>query len=102
MPIPEAVLNQMKCCLLNDGHIAIEPIQLNCGANACRDCINCAKEEFFTCFSCKGQHEKKDSFNTPVNKLAETLLYSYLTDLFHYTETSLKIASDSIKGKILK
>jgi hypothetical protein len=33
MPIPEAILNQMKCCFFNDGHIAIEPIIASCGGN---------------------------------------------------------------------
>ena len=39
MPIPEAILNQIKCCFLNDGHIAVEPIYVNCGAHACKKCV---------------------------------------------------------------
>jgi hypothetical protein len=34
MAIPDQVLNLMKCCFSNDGHIAIEPIPVSCGATA--------------------------------------------------------------------
>jgi hypothetical protein len=39
MPIPEAILNQMKCCLFNDVHIAIEPILVSCGSSVCKKCV---------------------------------------------------------------
>ena len=39
MSIPKEVLNELKCCFFNDGHIAIEPIFIDCGATGCKECI---------------------------------------------------------------
>ena len=68
MAIPEAFLNQMKCCAFDDGHIAIEPVLVKCGANACRECIKSTKGEVIKCFNCNGTHETKDSINSPIIK----------------------------------
>jgi hypothetical protein len=96
MPIPEPVLNQIKCCFFNDGHIAIEPIQLKCGATACKECVNEANEEKLDCNSCKDKHEKKDLTSIPINKVAETLVHSFLQDLLEY----IQIKYNNIKAAI--
>ena len=54
MEIPETCLNQLKCCAFNDGHIAIEPVLVKCGANACKECIKSTKGEVIKCFNCNG------------------------------------------------
>ena len=98
MPIPESVLNQMKCSFFNDGHIAIEPIQLKCGATACKECVNDATEKKIDCKSCKEKHEKKDLISIPVNKVAETLVHNFLEDLFEYVKIEYEKIRAAIKG----
>ena len=98
MPIPEAILNQMKCGILNDGHIAIEPIQLSCGANGCKKCISSSKDDVIKCFACNGEHQKRDVINSPINKLGETMVHTFLNDLLEYVDNSLKKSSDLISG----
>jgi hypothetical protein len=71
MPIAEEVLNVMRCCLLNDGHIAIEPILLSCGAIGCKQCILRSNNEEIDCYSCKGKHRTENFKNTPVIKQVE-------------------------------
>ena len=98
MTIPDAIINQMKCIIYNDGHFAIEPIQMNCGANGCKKCINESKDDLIKCFGCKGEHQKKDLINLPINKLGETMVHTYLYDLLEYVDNSLKNISASISG----
>ena len=90
MPIPEAILNQMKCCAFNDGHIAIEPVLVKCGVNACKECIKSAKGEVIYCYNCNGTHEAKDSFNLTINKLSESMVQYYLNDLFEHAKENMK------------
>ena len=98
MPIPKSLLDQMKCCFLNDGHIAIEPITISCGANACKKCVIDSKEEVMKCFSCKENHKKSDLINLPISKLAESMVKTFLNDLFEYVETILEKCSLSLGG----
>jgi hypothetical protein len=102
MPIPEAILNQMKCCFFNDGHIAIEPILASCGGNICKKCVIDSKEEAIKCFGCNESHKKGDLLKAPINKLAESMVYSYLNDLFEYMELTLEKCSASVKGILVK
>jgi hypothetical protein len=60
MPIAEEVLNEMKCCLFNDGNIAIEPIKVSCGAIGCKQCILRSNNVEIDCYSCKGKHRTKN------------------------------------------
>jgi hypothetical protein len=100
MSIPEAILNQMKCCFLNDGHIAIEPLIINCGGNVCKKCVVDYNEDVFKCFSCKENHKKVDLKKAPINKLAESMVHTFLNDLFEYVDTILK--NCSVKGILIK
>jgi hypothetical protein len=94
MPIPEALLQQMKCCLSGDGHIVNEPILLKCGANACKKCANDITNVLFQCYGCYYKHPKKDLLNAANNKIVETLINSSLNDLFQYLEANI----ESLKG----
>lgn len=87
MPLPEVVLNQLKCCFFNDGHIAIQPLIVECGANTCKSCINEANEEKIHCYNCNKTHEK--NISRPINNLSESMLQVYLKDLFKYVEETL-------------
>lgn len=98
MPIPDAILNQMKCCLNNDDHFAIDPIVLKCGASACKQCINDSKDSIFSCYSCNGKHEKKIFIDSPVSKLAQSLVHTFMGDMFECVETKLKEATDIFKS----
>ena len=81
MPIQEEVLNALKCCFLNDDHIAIEPILASCGAIGCKECITSSETEEIECNSCKGKHSAKDLKNIPVIKSNESLVKSFVNDL---------------------
>ena len=100
MPIPDEVLNVMKCCLLNDGHIAIEPIPVSCGALGCKQCLLRSDIEEIDCYSCKGKHRKQDLINIPVFKSFEHLVKSYVSDLFEYVQGILDKTASLLEGKI--
>ena len=91
MPIPETILNQIKCCAFNDGHIANEPVLVKCGANACKECIKSAEGEVINCYYCNDIHETKDSINSPINILSKSMMEYYLNDLLEYTKETIKI-----------
>ena len=71
MPISEEVLNEIKCCLYNDAHVAVEPITVSCGAIGCKQCVSTSESEEIECFSCKGKHKTEDFKNTPVVRQVE-------------------------------
>ena len=98
MPISENLLDQMKCSFHNNGHIAIEPITISCGANACKKCVIDSKEEIIKCFSCKENHKKEDLIKSPISKLAESMVQTFLNDLFEYVEAILEKSAASVKG----
>ena len=100
MPIAEEVLNLMKCCFLNDGHIAIEPITVSCGAIGCKQCLLNSNIEEMDCYSCKGKHKTQDLNNTPVIKSVENLVKSHVSDLFEYVKENLDKTASSLEGKI--
>jgi hypothetical protein len=102
MPITEAILNQIKCCFSDDGHIAIEPIQVSCGDIGCKKCLIDSEEEEINCFSCNEDHKKSVALKGPINKVAEPLVQTFLNDLFDYVETCIKKCSASIKGILIK
>jgi hypothetical protein len=90
MPITEAILNQIKFCFSDDGHIAIEPIQVSCGDIGCKKCLIDSEEEEINCFSCNEDHKKSVALKGPINKVAESLVQTHLNDLFDYVETCIK------------
>ena len=96
MTLPEDVLNQMRCCLSDDGHIVHESIVLKCGLNACKKCV----ERVYTleCFGCKSTHEQNDFINAPISKLIESFIQSFLPDLFQDLNEKLKSSCDFVKG----
>ena len=90
MPLEEKLLEKLKCCLHDDGHIVIEPLQIKCGGNACLTCINEIKEESKECFKCKKAHAKDDLINSIPNEIAETLVEISINDLFKYLQEKLQ------------
>jgi hypothetical protein len=100
MPIPEEVLNVMKCCFYNDGHIAVEPIPVSCGAFGCKQCLLNSYIEEIDCFSCKGKHKTQDLKNIPIFKSFENLVKSYVSDLFEYVKINLDKTASLLEGKI--
>ena len=100
MAIPDQVLNLMKCCFSNDGHIAIEPIPVSCGATGCKQCLLDSNIEEIDCFSCKGKHKTKDLKNIPVFKSVENLVKSHVSGLFEYAKVNLATTASLLEGKI--
>jgi hypothetical protein len=98
MSIPEDILNRIKCCLSDDGHIAIEPIPVSCGAIGCKQCILRSNNEEIDCYSCRGKNFKI----TPVIKPNEYSIKSYVSDLFEYVKVNLDKEVSSLEGKIEK
>jgi len=99
MPITNACLNHLKCCLHKDGHIVIQPVLLKCRSNACKQCILDSKEEKVICYSCKDTHDKKELLNTTtLNRTAETLTQNFLTDLIDYIQDKIKLIYESVEG----
>jgi hypothetical protein len=98
MPIPETLLNQMRCCLYDDGHIVDEPLLFSCGFNACKKCINDSTVTTIKCFGCNGEHEKSVLLTAPNNKFVESFIQSFLPDLFQDLRTKLQSIDDLLKG----
>jgi hypothetical protein len=101
MPIPERMLNLTICCLSDDGHIVIEPVNLMCGFIACKKCVDDSTLTTIQCFGCRQIHEKKDLINAPNNKFVESFIQSFLPDLFQDLRTKMKSTSELLKGLIL-
>ena len=99
MAIPEAFLNQIKCCALDDGHIVIEPVLVKCGANACKECIKTA--EVINCYNCNGTHQTKDSINSPINKSSELIVQYFLNDLFEYAKETMKTIGSKLSSILI-
>jgi hypothetical protein len=99
MPIPESVLDGIKCCFYNDGHIAIEPILASCGAIGCKQCLLRSNIEEIDCYSCKEKHRTQDLKNTPVIKSIENIIKSFVSDLFEYVKINLDKTTSSLEGK---
>ena len=99
MHISEDIL---KCCFFNDGHIAVEPILVSCGATGCKECITALNAEEIDCYSCKGKHSVNDLKNTPIIRAFESLVKSNINDLFEYAKGNLEKSFNLLKGKILK
>ena len=101
MPLPEAFLNQIKCCASSDGHIVIEPLLVKCGVNACKECIKNAKEGVINCYNCNGTHRTKDSINSPINKSSESMVQYYLNDLFEYAKGTIKAFGSKLSSILI-
>ena len=97
MQIPETLLNQIKCCSSNDGHIAVEPILLKCGGNICKQCIIEFDKKFIDCFGCNGKHKRKILLDSPNNKILETMVLAFLKDLFQYMEFNFIETTNALK-----
>jgi hypothetical protein len=94
MPIPEAILNQIKCCLNEDGHIVHEPVLLKCGYNACKKCCSDQVVSTVKCLRCHAIHEKTELINAPNNKAIDFIIQTFLNDLFQ----DLNFKLESIKS----
>ena len=100
MPLHEDILNQLKCCAFDDGHIAIEPVLVKCGANACKECIKTSKEDVIICYNCNGTHETKDLINSPINKLSESMVKIYMNDLLEYAKETVKTIDSKLSSNL--
>ena len=90
MLFPKEVLSELKCCFLNDGHIAIKPISFSCGAIGCKECIISSKVKEIDCYNCKGKHKTKDLKIIQVITPLENMVKSFVNDLFEYTKGNLE------------
>ena len=84
MPLEEKLLENLKCCLHDDGHVVIEPLQLKCGGVACQTCVTDKKATTTKCFECKKEHSENDFINTSPNKIAQILIEVNVKDIFKY------------------
>jgi len=100
MKLLEEFLNQYKCSLTNDDHVAIEPVILSCNFNACKQCILESKKPIMYCHGCNNTHFKKELLNAKLNKQAETVTQQFLPELLEYFECEIKSVSESIQGNL--
>jgi hypothetical protein len=116
MPLTKDLLKQLSCCLSDDGHIVQEPILIKCGANACKKCVEISSHlsvnyeihswdyrttsmnPSFFCFSCQLEHQKNYLSNTTSNKIVETLIHSFLGDLFIDLKSKQESTTRLLKG----
>lgn len=102
MPVVEDLLRHMKCCLNNDGHIALEPVVLKCGGSACKLCLLDSEDSTTDCYNCNVKHDKKEVQDAPINKYGSYMIHSSLNDLLDYVETKLKHTSSLLSSKFKK
>jgi hypothetical protein len=98
MPIPEVILNQMKCCLNADSHIVYYPVLLKCGGNACKLCVNNDHDEILNCFWCNKKHEKNELINAPYNTIVDSLIDFYIKDLLKDLNEKIESTVESLHG----
>ena len=101
MPLKEKLLAKLKCCLHDDGHIVIEPLQLKCGGSACLTCITDIQTVSAKCYECNKAHETYDLKNSPPNIIAQTIVEVSVEDLFKYLQKKFQ-SLKSIKYFIKK
>ena len=70
----DEIIKQMNCCLSDDNHIVIEPVILNCGGNACKQCVDDIQGLSVECFNCKQIHLKSDLERMPLNSTMKMLI----------------------------
>jgi hypothetical protein len=99
MPLPENILNSLKCCLDKNGHIIIDPVVFKCKGSACKKCVEEIRNDDVECLSCNEKHLKRHLLDAPGNIIAETLVKTYLNDLFEYIENKLKLLRGEINCK---
>ena len=99
MSIQKNIIDEIKCCLDQDGHYVQEPILLTCGGNACKRCRNVSQSvKYVKCYSCKQQHNKSDYKDATINKMMETFINFHLSDLDQELNANLLSLKDSLKG----
>jgi hypothetical protein len=98
MSIPENILKELKCCLKKDSHFAYEPVVLKCGSNACKNCIIEAKDDKLRCFSCGDDHKKSEYLDFKINKVAKSVIKSFLNDLIQDLNAKLAATEQFLKG----
>ena len=98
MPLPENVLNTLKCCLNKNGHIVIDPVVLKCKGSACKQCVKDIKNDDIECYCCNEKHLKRHLLEAPGSIIAETLVQTFLTDLFEYIENKLQLLREEFKS----
>jgi hypothetical protein len=64
----------------------------------CKKCVIDSKKAAIKCHSCNENHKKCDIIKGPINKVAESLVQTFLNDLFEYVEIAMKKYSESVKG----
>ena len=99
--VTEEFLNEIKCCLNDDGHYVNEPILMKCGANACKNCINESHNEVLECKKCNGQHNKSDYVNAVINKFVQNFQNANLNAIVEDIKTRLAFVKDSLKGFLI-
>ena len=102
MAIGNEVLDEIKCCLNNNGHFTVEPVELPCKGFACKKCYQDAinySESKVNCFHCNKKHEKNSLVKTEVNdKSPENLIKTSLNDLLEFVEKKLENTNNELKG----
>jgi hypothetical protein len=103
MSIPKEVLNKIRCCLFDDGHIVIEPVVLKCGANACIKCFDNSTVTKIKCFGCNETHKKNDLLNAAEtdSEIVDSLIHSFLPDLFEDLKNKLETTAELLKSLFL-
>ena len=102
MPIPEDILKGLKCCLSQDGHYVYEPISLECGANACKKCIdNVSNANKMKCQNCLQIHQNRNYSNFGVNIMVKNIMNLFLNDLIEELGSKLEFTEKQLKS-ILK
>ena len=102
MPIKEALLKSIKCCLNKDDHIVLDPVMIGCQKGqgvACKKCIIDCKDKNIYCNRCHNYHEKANLLNATPFEFVETFIENSLNDLFEYVDEKLKDSFNNLKSK---
>jgi hypothetical protein len=98
MPINEALLSQIRCCLSNDGHIVQIPILMKCGSNCCKKCILGSNDEMIKCYNCSDKHKKGNLVDLPINRIVEVIISSCINDLYDALKKDIETVTLSLEG----
>ena len=99
--IPEKTLSKIKCCVSNNSHVVDEPVILNCGSNACVNCIKESNNETILCLCCDKEYYRNELLEKPQNKNINNTIQFFLTDLLQDIHRSIYLIRENLNRKLL-
>jgi hypothetical protein len=100
---PERLNPSLYCALspINNRHLIIRPVSLNCLDYACKDCLPRTGYATLTCNNCGQKFRKSDLESMEESPLGKQLIKDNIDKLFALTLTQFDSIKDNFTGKVM-